>query len=86
MHILLLTHYFPPESNAPANRGSDHARRWIEQGCTVTVVTTAPSHPRGVVYPGYRNRLYQRATQDGVDVIRHFADEWSSLRADGYLA
>lgn len=70
MHILLLSHYFPPESNAPANRGSDHARRWIERGCKVTVVTTAPSHPRGVVYPGYRNRLYQRAVQDGVDVIR----------------
>lgn len=70
MHILLLTHYFPPEINAPANRSHEHAKRWVEQGHRVTIVTAAPSHPRGVIYPGYRNRLFQREQLDGIDVIR----------------
>lgn len=70
MHILLLTHYFPPEINAPANRSHEHAKRWAEQGHRVTIVTAAPSHPRGVIYPGYRNRLFQREQLDGIDVIR----------------
>jgi colanic acid biosynthesis glycosyl transferase WcaI len=70
MHILLLTHYFPPEVNAPANRSHEHAKRWVEQGHRVTIVTAAPSHPQGIIYPGYRNRLFQREQIDGVDVIR----------------
>lgn len=70
MHILLLTHNFAPEVNAPANRGYDHARRWIARGHQVTVVTGVPNHPHGRIYPGYRNRLFQRALLDGIDVIR----------------
>lgn len=70
MHILLLTHNFSPEVNAPANRGYDHARQWIERGHRVTVVTGVPNHPHGRIYPGYRNRLFQREVVDGIDIIR----------------
>lgn len=69
MHILLVTHYYPPESNAPANRAYEHARAWVEGGHRVTVVTAAPSHPRGVVYPGYSN-AFSDDEVDGVRVIR----------------
>ncbi|MFC4293998.1 glycosyltransferase family 4 protein [Novosphingobium tardum] len=69
MHLLLVTHYFPPESNAPANRAIEHARAWISQGHRVTIVTAAPSHPGGRVYPGYVNR-FARETVDGIEVIR----------------
>lgn len=69
MHILLVTHYYPPESNAPANRAYEHARAWVAQGHAVTVVTAAPSHPRGEVYPGYDNAFSQTVI-DGIRVIR----------------
>lgn len=42
----------------------------MEQGHEVTVVTCAPHFPRGKVYEGYKNKLYQEETIDGVRVIR----------------
>ena len=34
------------------------------------MVTCAPNHPRGQVYPGYRNRLWQEGRMEGIRVIR----------------
>ena len=56
MHILLLTDNFPPEVNAPASRCWEHARIWVGLGARVTVITSAPNFPQGVVHTGYRNR------------------------------
>jgi glycosyltransferase involved in cell wall biosynthesis len=70
MRILFLSHYFPPEVNAPASRTFEHCREWVRNGHQVTVLTCAPNHPRGLVYAGYRNRLWQRETRDGIDIIR----------------
>jgi len=72
MHILFLTHYFPPEVNAPATRTYENARRWVKAGHRVTVITCAPNHPRGVVYPGYSNRIWQWDENDGIRVLRIF--------------
>lgn len=70
MHILFLSHYFPPEVNAPASRTFEHCRQWIRQGHEVTVITCAPHHPMGKIYPGYRNRLVQTEVQEGIRVVR----------------
>ncbi len=70
MHILFLTHYFPPEVNAPASRTYENAKRWIREGHEVTVITCNPSHPAGVVYPGYRNKLWQWHKLDGIRILR----------------
>jgi glycosyltransferase involved in cell wall biosynthesis len=70
MRILFITDYFPPEVSAPAWRTFDHCRRWAEAGHEVRVVTCAPNFPRGRVFEGYRNRLYQREMMDGIEVIR----------------
>lgn len=70
MHILFLSHYFPPEVNAPASRTYEHCAEWVRSGDDVTVVTCAPNHPRGVLYEGYANRWFQRETVDGIQVIR----------------
>jgi len=70
MRILFLSHYFPPEVNAPASRTFEHCRQWARMGHEVTVVTCAPNHPRGRVYPGYRNRLFQVERRDGIRVVR----------------
>ena len=70
MHILFLSHYFPPEVNAPASRTYENACWWVRAGHQVTVLTCAPNHPAGVVYPGYRNRLWQWEERDGIRVLR----------------
>lgn len=78
MHILFLTDNFPPEVNAPASRTHEHCRQWVRAGHRVTVITCAPNFPRGQVFDGYRNRLWQRETIDGIEVIR----VWSYITAN----
>ncbi|MEE3332268.1 MAG: glycosyltransferase WbuB, partial [Myxococcota bacterium] len=50
MKILFLTHYFPPEVNAPASRTHEHARRWAADGHDVTIITGVPNHPKGELF------------------------------------
>lgn len=79
MHIVFFSHYFPPEGNAPASRTFEHCVRWARAGHRVTVITCAPNVPSGVVYEGFRNRLWpQRTPVDGIDVIR----VWTYLAAN----
>ncbi|MDI6722978.1 MAG: glycosyltransferase family 4 protein, partial [Candidatus Aenigmarchaeota archaeon] len=70
MHVLFLTHYFPPEVNAPASRTFENAKRWVNEGHRVTVLTCVPNHPRGIAYPGYQNHLWQWEEQEGIKVLR----------------
>lgn len=78
MKILFFSHYFPPEGNAPASRTYANCKRWVEAGHRVTVITCAPNCPDGVVYKGYRNRVFQREAIDGIEVIR----VWTFLAAN----
>ena len=78
MRIIFYSHYYPPEVNAPASRTSEHCRLWAQAGHDVTVVTSAPNHPRGVIYPGYKNKLFQIEMMDGVKVVR----VWTILAAN----
>lgn len=90
MRIVFFSHYYPPEVNAPASRTSEHCRIWAKGGHDVTVVTSAPNHPRGVIYPGYRNKLFQMETIDGVNVVRVWtflaANEGFGRRTINYLS
>lgn len=70
MKILFLTDNFPPESNAPASRTYEHCLEWLKKGAEVTVITCAPNFPKGEVFPGYKNKLYQTEDMDGIRVIR----------------
>ncbi|MBN1552990.1 glycosyltransferase family 4 protein [bacterium] len=70
MNIMFLSHYFPPEVNAPATRTFEHCRRWVSAGHHVTVVTCAPNCPEGRVYEGYKNKLIQEEIVDGIRVVR----------------
>ena len=78
MHILFLSDNFPPEVNAPASRTHEHCRQWVAAGEQVTVITCAPNFPTGKVFDGYRNRLWQQETVDGIRVIR----VWSYISAN----
>ena len=70
MRILFLSHYFPPEGNAPASRTFENCRRWVRRGHEVTVITGAPNHPNGIVYEGHENRWRRRERMAGIEVIR----------------
>jgi glycosyltransferase involved in cell wall biosynthesis len=78
MHILFLTDNFPPEVNAPASRTFEHCREWVAAGHQVTVITCAPNFPQGTVFPGYRNKLWQKEEMAGIMVIR----VWSYITAN----
>ena len=70
MLILFLSDNFAPEVNAPASRTFEHCREWVRAGHRVTVITGVPNFPAGKVFPGYRNRLWQREIMDGIEVVR----------------
>ncbi len=90
MHILFLTDNFPPEVNAPASRTFEHCREWVRAGHRVTVITCAPNFPKGKVFDGYRNRLWQRERMEGIEVVRVWsyitANEGFSRRVLDYLS
>jgi len=69
-HILFISDNFPPEVNAPATRTYEHCKEWVNAGSKVTVITCAPNFPKGKVFEGYKNKLYQKETIDGIEVIR----------------
>ncbi len=72
MKILYVSQYYPPEMGAPAARVSAFARRWAAMGHEVTVLTTFPNHPTGVIAEGYRGRLRQIEDDHGVRVVRAY--------------
>lgn len=68
--ILFITSYYLPEKGAAGVRLGETASRLVKQGHTVTVLTTLPNYPLGVVPPEYRKRLPQEEVLDGVKIIR----------------
>lgn len=82
MKILFITDNFPPEVNAPASRTYDHAKVWHAMGHEVTIITCAPNFPKGKVYDGYKNKLYQVEYTDGIKIVR----VWSYITAnEGFI-
>lgn len=90
MKILFLSHYFPPEVNAPATRTYEHCRQWAAAGHEVTVITCAPNHPKGEVFKGFNNNLYHVSHVDGIKVVRVWtyitANEGFLKRTLGYIS
>ncbi|MEN6409232.1 MAG: glycosyltransferase family 4 protein [Anaerolineaceae bacterium] len=71
MKIHILAQCYAPEDISGAKLITDLAVDLRQRfGHEVTVITTAPNYPFGKVFPGYRNRIYQREFLNGVQVIR----------------
>ena len=70
MRIIIVTHYFPPETGAPQARLSGLAAAWAADGDDVTVLTGMPNHPTGVIPPEYRGAIRRRERRDGYRVLR----------------
>jgi colanic acid biosynthesis glycosyl transferase WcaI len=68
MRILFITFYFQPEPNFFA--GLPFAKKLVELGHEVEVLTGFPNYPGGKVYDGYRIRPLQKETLEGIPVVR----------------
>ena len=65
--ILLITQWFDPE---PTFKGLLFAKELVSRGFDVEVITGFPNYPGGKLYKGYRLKLVQKETIDGVLVTR----------------
>jgi len=82
MKILLYTQYFPPESNAPANRWAGFVKCLRDRGHKITVLTSFPNHPLGQIFDGYKNQWRLVEQNKGVKIIR----SWTYVSsAKGFL-
>jgi len=72
LNIHYVSHYFPPEVNAPAIRVSEMAKRWKQLGHSVTVLTGFPNHPTGIIPEEYKGKLHQQEQFEGIDVHRSY--------------
>lgn len=77
-HVLFVTPYYPPEKAAPAVRLSETAKSLVKRGYQVTVLTTVPNYPTGIVPREYRGTIVRREVIDGVHVVR----VWSYIAAN----
>jgi colanic acid biosynthesis glycosyl transferase WcaI len=81
-HILFISRYYTPEKAAAAVCVSETAKRLVKQGHEVTVLTTVPNYPTGIVPPEYRGHMIQCEILEGVRVVRI----WSYIHANkGFL-
>ncbi len=67
MKVLLYTQWCTPE---PAFKSVPFARALVERGHEVRILTGFPNYPGGRLYPGYRLRLWQRETLEGIPIYR----------------
>jgi glycosyltransferase involved in cell wall biosynthesis len=70
LRVLIVTHYFPPETGAPQARLSGLAATWAADGDDVTVLTGMPNHPTGVLPSACRQAVRRRERRDGYRVVR----------------
>jgi len=71
LKITVLTDYFPPELNAPANRMYEFAKIWVEEGHEVTVLTSFPNSPSGKLFAPYKHPAILKIEEvDKIKVIR----------------
>lgn len=70
MRILLLILQFPPDVNPTGILMSDLAGGLQASGHHVSVITTFPHYGKFRVEPSDRGKLYERQTENGLDVLR----------------
>ena len=58
MKILYISQYFYPEVCAPSNRALANVKYLADKGHEITVLTEMPNHPRGVIFDGYKHKLF----------------------------
>lgn len=72
MKILYISHYYPPEVNAPALRVSELSQHWAKQGHEITVLTGFPNHPSGIIPDEYKGFIRSKENHGNIKVIRTY--------------
>ena len=72
LNILYMSHYFPPEVNAPALRVSEMASRWADSGHDVTILTGFPNHPSGIIPDEYKGMKRLVTKYKNLKVVRTY--------------
>ena len=67
MKILFIKQLFNPE---PTAKSLDFALELHKRGHQVQVLTGFPSYPLGEIYDGYKQKIWQRESMQGIDIIR----------------
>ena len=70
MQILFITHYFKPDSGAAPNRLVRLAKQLEQRGHDITILTTVPHYPVGVVHSEYQGKLSVSEQRGNIRVIR----------------
>lgn len=83
MRILLFTQFCTPE---PIFRSVPFAVELRRRGHEVRILTGFPNYPGGKIFPGYKLKLWQRETIDGVPVLRTWLYPSHSLSLVGRIA
>jgi colanic acid biosynthesis glycosyl transferase WcaI len=86
MHILYLSQYFPPEVGATQTRAHEMAQGLTNAGHQVTVITEFPNHPKGIILPAYRGKIYERTYLNRIEVIRVWVKTSTEKRSLNRLA
>jgi glycosyltransferase involved in cell wall biosynthesis len=68
--ILIITHYFPPETGAASNRISQLANGLQNAGFETTVATPLPNYPTGKIFDDYRGKQQPEISETGVKIYR----------------
>src|SRR5260221_11138660 len=69
-HILFIASYFPPEKGAAQVRINETARYFVNRGYEVTVLTTVPNYPSGIIPLKYRGHVIQQGVDEGIRIVR----------------
>lgn len=68
--ILIIADRYLPEISAASTRLHAHAKRWVQAGHDVEVLTCVPNFPAGKIFAGYKNKRIQHENVDGVRINR----------------
>lgn len=69
-HVLFISRNYPPEKAAAAVCVSEIAKGLVKRGHQVTVLTTVPNYPDGIVPKEYRGHVVHEEILEGVRVMR----------------
>lgn len=68
--VLIITHYYPPETGAAANRICHLAEGLAQNGFKVSVATPLPNYPTGNIFDAYKAKNITKQVENGVEVNR----------------
>lgn len=70
LKVLFLTAYYPPEVGAAQTRTHEMALRLSNTGYDVSVLTTFPSYPSGIVPKEWKGKFFWKGSEEGIRICR----------------